>query len=198
MKKIIGITGGSGSGKGALSDLLKGKGALILDADKIYKALIKPNMPLLLEIEKTFGKEVIMENGELNRKALAKIVFNDESELHKLDAITHKYIIAEMENRIRNCTETLIVIDAPTLFESGLNSICDKTIGVLADKNIRIERIKMRDCLSEDEAKMRIFAQKEDEFYIENCDFTVNNNGSLEELELSAKELIKEVLGEEN
>lgn len=198
MKKIIGITGGSGSGKGALSDLLKGKGALILDADKIYKALIKPNMPLLLEIEKTFGKEVIMENGELNRKALAKIVFNDECELHKLDAITHKYIIAEMENCIKACKETLIVIDAPTLFESGLNSICDKTIGVLADKNIRIERIKMRDCLSEDEAKMRIFAQKEDEFYIENCDFTVNNNGSIEELKLTAKELIKEVSGEEN
>ncbi len=198
MKKIIGITGGSGTGKSAVSQLFKEKGALILDADKIYKETIKPGMPALSEIEKNFGENVILQNGELNRPALAKIVFNSESKLHKLDAITHKYIIAKMKEQIKKSKDKIIIIDAPTLFESGLNGICDVTIGVLAEKDIRIKRIMERDSLTENAAKERIFAQKDDSFYKEKCDFVIENNGGFNELEKTAQELIKEVAGEEN
>ncbi len=197
MQKIIGLTGGSGTGKGAVSNILARKGAFPIDADEIYKRTIKPGMPALNEIKEAFGEGVISENGELNRAALANIVFNSEQALHKLDSITHKYIIAEIEKEIKNHPEGLIIIDAPTLFESGLSKICDKTIGVLAKLDLRIKRITDRDGLSYEKAKERILAQKENSFYEENCDYIIENNDSLEMLEKAVLRIYKEVSGEE-
>lgn len=198
MKKIIGVTGGSGTGKGVVSEIFAENGAFCIDADEIYKQTIKPGMPALNEIKEAFGESVILKNGELNRAELAKIVFNSKQELHKLDSITHKYIIEKIEKEILKASENLIIIDAPTLFESGLNRICDVTIGVLAGQDLRIKRIKERDGLSCEKAKERVFAQKEDSFYKEKCDYIIENNGGLDILKKAVYKIFKEVSGEKN
>ena len=124
MKKIIGITGGSGGGKGAVCNILKSLGAHIIDTDVTYKNTIKKGMPALCEIKAAFGDGVILPNGELDRKSLAKIVFNSPDMLHKLNTITHKYITEEINKEIEKTKEDIIIIDAPALFESGINNMC--------------------------------------------------------------------------
>ena len=179
--KIIGITGGSGGGKTTVTKILKKYGAEILDADITAREVVMPGKPALKEIKSQW--ESVVEDGILNRKALAKIVFNDETELHKLNSITHKYIIDEINKKIKESSALIFVIDAIALFESGLSKLCDITICVIADKDTRIARIMERDNLNKQEAEERINAQKDDSFYIDSSDFTVYNNEDQSDLE---------------
>lgn len=187
--KIVGVTGGSGAGKTVATKALASLGAEILDADVLAREVVMPGMPALYEIEKEW--DGVVEEGVLDRRALAKIVFNDENELHKLNAITHKYIIDEINKRIKNSDAPIVVIDAIALFESGLFNMCDVTICVIADKNKRLERIMKRDNLTRLAAEERINAQKSDSFYIENADFTIYNNGNLAATEEEIGRIIK-------
>ncbi len=191
MKKIIGLTGGSGAGKGEVLKCFKSLGAYTIDTDITYKNTVKRGMPALLEIKDEFGDGVILENGELNRKALAKIVFNSDVKLHNLNEITHKYITEEIIKEIKDAKEKVVVIDAPALFESGIDKMCDKTVFVKADKKTRIERIMARDNLTETEAQERINAQKNDEFFIKACDFTIENNGKKDELKGKVEQILR-------
>ncbi len=181
--KIIGITGGSGAGKTTVSEHFKKYDAEIVDADILAREIVGRGMPALDEIKKEWQGVVI--DGELNRRALAKIVFNDACELHKLNTITHKYIIDEINKRIKKSQKEIFVIDAIALFESGLAKLCDATICVLADKETRIKRIMERDALTQKEAQERINAQKSDDFYMTHSDYVIYNNddgSSLKEL----------------
>lgn len=187
--KIIGITGGSGAGKTTITKYLKKYGAEILDADITAREVVKKGMPALKEIENEW--ENVVKNEELDRRALAKIVFNDEVALHKLNAITHKYIIEEIKKKIKNSQADIFVIDAIALFESGLSDLCDVTLCVLADKDVRIKRIMARDDLTKGEAKERINAQKDDSFYKERADFTIYNNENESNLEEIVGRIIK-------
>ncbi len=186
--KIVGITGGSGAGKTTITQLFKSYGAEVLDADVVAKQVVEPNCPALSEIKKEWPS--VVKDGVLNRKALAKIVFNDEAELHKLNSITHKYIIDEINKRIKNSKKGFFVIDAIALFESGLADLCDVTACVVADKETRIKRIMERDSLTELEACERINAQKDDSFYIQNTDYIIYNNGA----ENNAEEIIGRII----
>ena len=187
--KIVGVTGGSGAGKTVATKILSSFGAEILDADILAREVVMPDMPALYEIEKEW--DGVVENGELDRRALAKIGFNDENELHKLNAITHKYIIDEINKRIKNSDAPIVVIDAIALFESGLFNMCDITICVIADKEKRLERIMKRDNLTRLAEEERINAQKSDRFYIENADFTLYNDGNLADTEEEIGRIIK-------
>ena len=155
---VIGITGGSGSGKSTVSGALQAIGYIILDADKIAREIVQPGKPALQEIEKIFGKNVINADGTMNRKAVAKIVFSDKKELDKLNKITHKYITESIKASIQNA-KSHVVIDAPLLYESGLDTLCEAVVGVTASFDVRLERIMARDSLTEEEAKMRLNAQ---------------------------------------
>ena len=186
--KIIGITGGSGAGKTTITEIFKEYGAEVLDADVIARQVVGPDSPALLEIQKEWNG--VVAHGKLDRKALAKIVFNEESQLHKLNSITHKYIIDEIERQIENSKAPFFVIDAIALFESGLGDLCHVTVCVIADKEVRIERIMKRDSLTRLEACERINAQKDDSFYIENADYTILNNDGAE----NAKEIIGRII----
>ena len=161
---IIGITGGSGTGKSTLANLL---GCEVIDADREYHKIFRENNEL--------KNELICRFGTCERAGLADIVFSDKEKLNELNTVTFKYVLAAIEEKIRG--EGDIVIDAPLLFESGLDKKCDFTIAVLADCDIRLKRIMDRDNLSRDKAQMRINAQKPDEFYIKRADCIVNNNG---------------------
>ncbi len=174
-KKIIGITGGSGCGKSYISELLRRRGIPVADADKTAREVMKKGSLCLAETTDFFGERILLENGELNRKELAKIVFSDEKKLKKLNEITHKYIMESIYNEIERSEGGVAGADGAVLIESGFK--CDMMIGVLADRAIRKKRIMLRDTLCEEEAEARINAQPQDDFYIKNCDFTIVNNG---------------------
>ncbi len=181
---ILGITGGSGSGKSAVSKLLEELGAVSIDADEVYHELLKSSEAMLRSLKKRFP-DCIRPNGNIDRKALAATVFSDKAALADLNEITHKFVIEKIEQMIsefyrRNMP--CVCIDAISLFESGLNSLCEVTIGVIASRDKRISRIIERDGIDKMAACARINAQPEDNFYIENCDYTVKNNGNLEDI----------------
>ena len=184
---IIGITGPSGSGKGEVSKHLSSKGAKIIDADELYHDVITPPSACINELVSTFGKEILTDTGAINRKNLALIVFSEENKenLERLNKITHKYVIERINDIIFDCKNQgvdVCVIDAPLLIEAGIHKNCDLTISVLAHKDTRTERIMQRDGIDRSAAERRINSQNLDEFYKENTDETVYNNGDLASL----------------
>ncbi len=173
-KKVIGITGGSGCGKSYVSNLLRRRGIPVIDADKTAHEVMAAGTPCCREVIDFFGGE-IEENGGINRGKLGKIVFSDPGMLKKLDEISHKYILAGIENKIEKEDAEMVFVDGATLIESGMT--CDVIIGVIADFSARKKRIILRDGISEETARMRIQAQPSEDFYRKNCDFIIYNDG---------------------
>lgn len=172
-KKVIGITGGSGAGKSYISKQLRKAGFCVIDADEIaHKCLEKAEC--IAEIKQEFG-DLVIKDGKPNRKKLSEIVFSEPKKLEKLENITHKYILSEIQSQIDLSEGDAVFVDGAVLIESGFK--CDFMIGVIADKGLRKERIINRDKITEEDAVRRISAQKEDVFYRENCDFIIENNG---------------------
>ena len=193
-KIILGLTGPSGAGKSTIGKLFLEHGAYVIDCDVLARQIVEPGKPALLEIQDVFGAGVLNEDGTLNRSALASIVFQDADALHKLNTITHKYIIKETETQIRNTKAQVVVIDAAALIESGINQTCHKVICVLAEKETRIKRIMMRDGLTREKAAERIDAQPEDAFYRAASDFVIQNDENGEELSSAVSDILREVL----
>ena len=195
--RIIGLTGGSGTGKGTFAALLREKGAGWVDADAVYRRLCAENREMLHELDTAFGG-VLDETGALDRKKLASIVFADPDKLKMLNGITLPYIRAASLDEMRaqgGCP--FVLYDAPTLFEVGADDLCERIIGVLADTEVRIKRIMARDGLDEAAARARIGAQPDADFYRTRCDYIVENNGGIADLQQQA-DAIFENLAKEN
>ena len=171
---IIGVTGGTGAGKTTVLLEAQRRGALILDCDEIYHGLLKTSKKMLSEIEAAFPGSV--ENGELDRKKLGRLVFNDPAALERLSRLTHRYVRREVRRRLKNTDAGLVAIDAVALIESGLHKLCDTTICVTAPAEARIRRIMDREGISEDYARDRIRAQKPDSYYIGRCSHHIYND----------------------
>ena len=172
---VIGVTGPTGAGKSTVTEFLSKKYNLfIIDADKIARQVTAKKSPALKEIENTFGKDYINSDGELNRKALGKLVFSDKEQLEKLNCITHKYIIEEIESLVRS--NDICILDAPLLFETNLDLLCEKIILVTGDEAVRAERIMKRDLITIETAMNRIRSQKDYSLYIPKCHLVINNN----------------------
>ncbi len=177
---IIGITGGTGSGKTTLLNMLSAQGALILDCDEIYHQLLKTDTALLQAINARFPGCVDPEG--LNRKKLGAIVFSDKAALQDLNRITHASVHQAVLQKLEP-KPPLTAIDAIGLFEGGLAELCDVTVAVTADTDIRIARLMQRDQITEEYAKLRISSQKDPKVFIAQCDYVLENNGSKEEFE---------------
>ena len=189
---LIGITGGTGSGKTTALDVLREEGAMILDADRIYHEQLECSSNMICELDAAFPTAV--QNGRLDRQILREIVFRDESALQKLNGITHRYVADEIRNRLRTFAMEggrLAAVDAIGLFESGLAERCDLTMAVTAPENTRVRRIMKRDGLTEDEALLRIRAQRPDSWYIQHCDAVLVNDGDLEKMYQQMKHIIE-------
>ena len=168
---IIGITGSSGAGKSTVCDILQEEYQVkVINADKIAKELSKRGTSYLDEIIEKFGKDIVDENGELKRKKLAEIIYNNFEKRKLLNLCTFKYIKKE------NVT---IIIDAPLLFECGLDEFCNLVVGVISQKDIQIERIVARDNVDYESAEKRIDAQEGNSFFKEKCDFIIENNNDI-------------------
>ena len=194
MSKVIGITGGIGSGKSTVSRILSEKlNAPILDADKIAKEAV--NSPEIISKIKKFFGESIFDNPQLiNREKLSDIVFSNENKLLELNKIIHPYVMEEIEKKVNELKQDneYIILDVPLPNESFIN-ISDKIIVVVANEENRIKRVMMRSNLSEDSVKKRIEKQMPVENYIKLADFIIKNNGSMEELVEKINEICKEV-----
>lgn len=172
---IIGITGGTGSGKTTLLEIIAEHGGTVLDCDAIYHELLESDSSLLAAIETRFPGTV--EEGKLQRKKLGAIVFSDEGALADLNRITHSAITAEVLRRLEEKPE-LAAIDAIALVESGLSRLCDVTVAVTAPEAIRVQRLMLRDGITEEYAKNRIAAQHNVQWFREHCDYVLENSGT--------------------
>ena len=185
--KVIGLCGGSGSGKGAVSDILHGFGIAVIDTDRVYHEITSRPSECLSALANEFGSEVVC-NGALDRARLREIVFDPEhsrTRLSRLNSITHKYVIEETERLISLYRQTGakgVLIDAPLLFESGLDGRCDTLIAVVANKEVRIARIMLRDGITLDAARKRIDSQIPDARLCEMVDHVIRNDSTLDEL----------------
>lgn len=196
--KIIGITGGSGSGKTTALEVLESMGALILDCDSIYHQLLEKDKEMLSEIAESFPGTVCA--GQLDRKALGAVVFNDEAALARLNGITHRCVDRELSRRLEDFAMEggrLAAIDAIELFAGNQARRCFKTVAVLADPEIRTERIMKRDGISREYARMRIQAQRPDAYFEKLCDHILFNDAGRDEFEEKCRILFKEILSNE-
>lgn len=194
--RLIGLTGPTGAGKSSVGKIFTAHGFAVVDADKIaHKAL--EDKCCIDKLVSTFGVEILCENGSINRKALAKCAFKDESHTKKLNSITHPVIINLSEKEFERLSAEgykNIIFDAPTLFEAGMEHLCDFVISVISPVEIRLLRIKQRDSLIDTEAKARISAQQKDEFYTDRSRFVIVNDSDEITLTKRTEEIIKEIL----
>ncbi len=197
--KILGITGGTGCGKTTLLRCVERHGGEVIDCDALYHALLHTDAALLEAISARFSG--VVTDGELNRKALGKLVFADEAALRDLNAITHGAVCRAVRVRLNLARERgceLAAVDAIALFESGLACLCDCTVAVTAPRSARIERLMRREGISEAYAAQRISAQKSDAEFSEMSDFTLQNSGTIAEFEEQCEQFLKGVISMSN
>lgn len=195
--KVIGLTGGTGSGKSVVSRRLAQMGAVIVDADAISRQIVEVGKPAYEEIVAHFGQGILQEDGTIFRKKLGDIVFHDAAELTFLNQCTHTYIVAQMREEITQAkaegTALCIVLDAPLLFEVGLDALCDQIWVVYASENVRAARVMMRDGISQESAMARIANQKIWNEYAERADLILDNSGDITQLEQQLQNAIQKI-----
>jgi dephospho-CoA kinase len=175
---VLGITGNSGSGKGVASDVLREMGAVVVDCDKIAHRNMLKGGPVYQDLVNLFGGLVLGKDKEVDRRMLAKVVFNDDAALCRLNAVTHSKIKEEVRGVLKEHegTDKVVVVDAPLLIESGMMPMVDKIWLIRADKDIRIERIKARDNLTTEAALERIKKETDADMLAEYSDEVIYHN----------------------
>ncbi len=191
--KVIGITGGIGSGKSTVSDIIKKNNFPVIDCDEISRELTQKDNTVLDEIRRCFGASVFDDNGNLLRQELANIVFSDSSKKKILEDIVVTRIFEIVQDDLskhRSLGTKLVFIDAPLLIETGLNRLCDVCVLVTADIETRINRVEKRDGISRDRVLERISNQMPESEKKAVADELIDNSGSIEYLNNSVERLI--------
>ena len=178
---IIGLTGGIASGKSTVSKYLAEKGFKVYDADKIAKNISEEKY-VQEEIITTFGDKILDRNGNVDRKKLKEIVFENKDKLEKLNGIIHPKVIDFYKKLKEKNTDEVIIFDVPLLFESGVDKFCDKILVVISDYEIQLNRIVERDKIDRELASKIVKAQLSNEERIKKADVVIENNSNLEDL----------------
>ncbi len=186
--KIIGLCGGSGSGKGTVSKIFLEFDIPSIDTDYVYREMTTTPSPCLDALVSEFGDSILSSDGRLDRKKLSGLVFvreGSEKRRKTLNEITHFFILKETRSRLLNYEKEgkiAAIVDAPLLFESGFDKECDEVICVISDREKRIERIVSRDGISRDAAEQRINSQISDEELVSRSNYVITNNADISSL----------------
>jgi dephospho-CoA kinase len=181
--RVLGLTGGIGSGKSMVAQMFAQLGAVVIDADRLARAVVEPGEPALQEITATFGSDVLLPDGHLDRSKLAGVIFSDPAERAKLDAITHPRIRARMDAEIkaRRLGPGVLIVDVPLLYENDRTHTVERVIVVWVDPQTQLQRIRQRDGLSADAARQRIAAQMPLDAKRARADHVIDNSGGRED-----------------
>ena len=194
---VIGLTGTFGCGKSTVAKFFKEEGAIIIDADKIVHQKYKPGTKCWQKIKAYFGQEILNKNQTINRKCLAEIVFTQEKHLLALCKIIHPPVIKEIKNQIKAIKKrkkkTLVIIDAPLLFEVGLEKIVDFTICVCSASHIQIKRILTKRTLDKKQIEARLKRQMPAKAKKLKANFIIDNSGSFAGTRRQVKTILKKI-----
>jgi dephospho-CoA kinase len=181
--RVLGLTGGIGSGKSMVAQMFAELGAVVIDADQLAREVVEPGQPALQEIASAFGPDVLLPDGGLDRPKLAGIIFSDPAERAKLDAITHPRIRERLEAQIkaRRSGPGVLIVDIPLLYENERTNMVENVIVVWVDAQTQLQRIRQRDGLSVDAARQRITAQMPLDAKRARADHVIDNRGSRDE-----------------
>lgn len=183
--KIIGLTGGIGSGKSTVARSLQKHGFPIVDADLIAREIVEPGQPALAELTKEFGEDILNADGSLDRGLLASRAFTNKDTTQRLNNITHPRInqrTQELFDEARENGAEAVIYDMPLLIDKGLHKDMDATIVVHAAEHVRLERLTTKRGLDVDDVRRRINAQIDDETRKQHADILLDNNGTEEDL----------------
>jgi len=181
--RMIGITGGIGSGKSTIGEMLESRDFYVIDTDKISRDLTSPGKPLLDEISRIFGPDVIRGDGSLDRAKVASLVFSSDDNLSRLEAILHPAIIAETIRLAEESNREMVFTLIPLLFEAGLEDMVDEIWLCYVDRETRIKRVMQRDGVSREDVIARMDSQIPDELKLPCSDFVFDMSGTLSDVE---------------
>jgi dephospho-CoA kinase len=188
---LVGLTGGIGSGKTTVARLLAKRGAVVVDADELARDALRPGTRTFEQVWSLFGDEVLTPDGELDRSAIAAVVFADEEKRRALESITHPEVFRLLAEAVEwhRSTDNVVVFDAPLIIETGFHEACDVVVVVRTSEAQRIERLERDRGMSAAEASVRIAAQIGAEEREAVADVVIENEGNLEALEHQVDEL---------
>jgi len=199
MAFVLGITGGIATGKSTVMRLFAELGARVLSADDIAREVLAKDMPAYRDVIEYFGSGVVLPDGEIDRAALARIIFNEPDARKILDDVTHPRIISRMQEHIKQfkecpqCSNAILVVEIPLLFECGLEDMVDEVLLVAAEQGTQIDRLTMRNEISSEEALRRIHAQMPMEVKIGKADRVIWNDGTLQDLQQTIRRIWEEI-----
>ncbi len=193
MSFVVGLTGPTGAGKSSVTAVAEELGFKIVDCDRFARIAVEKGSDGLDAVTQVFGDDVLNDDGTLNRKALARKAFASKENTELLNKTLLPHIMMLVKEEIN---APRVLLDAPTLFESGADSICNEIIVILSDEKTRKKRIMERDGIDESAAELRIKAGKPDEFYIEKTNNIVYNDCELSVLNLKIQKLLTKLLEE--
>ena len=191
---VVGITGGIGSGKSAVTDHLETLGITVVDADKVARVVVEPGTNGLTAIAEHFGKDILLADGDLDRAALRKIVFDNPDERKVLEGITHPRIRNEIARQLSQATSPYVVLSSPLLLESGQNTFADYVVVVDVPEEVQLRRTMARDDNSEALVKQIMAAQLDRQTRLSRADTSITNDATLEVLYQRVNVLHEELL----
>ena len=192
---VVGLTGGIASGKSVVSKILGDLGVLVIDADEVSREVMVPHTECWEHVVLSFGKEILREDLTIDREKLADLVFKNPKQRAKLNSVVHPAIMKRIEERLDTIKEkdpeTIVVIDAALLIETGMYKRYDKLVVVYAGKETQLKRLMARDGMSRDEAQRRIDSQLPLREKIKLADFVIRNEGSLKKTKEEVEKVFK-------
>jgi dephospho-CoA kinase len=197
--QVIGLTGGIATGKSTVSAILKKAGAVIIDADRIAREVVKKGLPAYREIVENFGETVLLSNGEINRSVLGDLIFNDPRKKQLLNRIVHPHVRRETNRQLKDMENsspnTIVILDIPLLFEAEMHKDLSEVIVVYAPEHIQIKRLMKRDNISEADAVARVRSQMPIEEKKNRATIVIDNAGTMEDTRKRTLEIFRTLKG---
>ena len=191
---VLGVTGGIGSGKSAATDIFSSLGVKVVDADILSRVPVQKGESGLVEIEKRYGKKILLSSGELNRKKLREIIFEKEEEKIWLENLLHPLIADLISQELKSSSSIYTILASPLLFETKQSNHCNETLVIDVSEETQVLRTKTRDEVSEEQVRTIILSQINRSERLRLANHIIENEGSLDDLAKAVKELHQKLI----